>query len=78
MALKLASRAYLLESGQIISQGDAAEVASNDYSKGSHLGGRGSSVKNFFVNWRHMVVDDCGYGYLNGFILIKRRIERLK
>ena len=39
MALKLASRAYLLESGQIISQGDAAEVASNDYLRESYLGG---------------------------------------
>ena len=51
MALKLALRAYLLEAGQITSQGDAAEVASNDYLKGSHLGGRGSSAENLFVNW---------------------------
>lgn len=39
MALKLASRACLLESGQITSQGDAAKVASNDYLRESYLGG---------------------------------------
>jgi len=39
MALKLAKRAYILEVGRIVLEGDAQELASNELVKKSYLGG---------------------------------------
>ena len=39
MALSIANRAYVLETGKIIMSGDANELANNDDIKKAYLGG---------------------------------------
>ena len=39
MALKLADRACVLETGRVVLEGDASELASNDYIRKAYLGG---------------------------------------
>jgi branched-chain amino acid transport system ATP-binding protein len=40
MALRLAKRAYVLELGAIVLEGDAAELINNDLVKKAYLGGK--------------------------------------
>ena len=39
MALQIASRAYVMETGKIVLQGDAAELLTSDEVKHAYLGG---------------------------------------
>ncbi len=45
MALKLAGRAYVMELGTIVLQGDASDLLDNEMVKKAYLGGKGEATK---------------------------------